>query len=251
MRTGYKIKEQDKLHFVTVSVRRSLEATPNGVKIMLHRGTKLLVILFSIASLASCSRYKEYDAKEIQKIRERSMDYSLSILGHDEYWDIYNKINDSINVWKANDLKYYKYFGVSKDYMVDSILCVNKSGNKLITSILLKQLLKDGVQDDIWYFYGVKIKGNWCFFDGPTMVLLREAYQKDIHQPLSFEKLKQIATFNIYRHYLKKNEQSEWEINERFFSDLTSVAWCGDCVTQEQWDAAYMRQIYENWSRKK
>jgi hypothetical protein len=30
MRTGYKIKEQDKLHFVTISARRSLQATPNG-----------------------------------------------------------------------------------------------------------------------------------------------------------------------------------------------------------------------------
>ena len=39
------------------------------------------------------------------------------------------------------------------------------------------------------------------------------------------------------------------EINERFFHDLTSVAWCTDCVTQEDWNSAYMRQVYENWQQ--
>jgi hypothetical protein len=61
--------------------------------------------------------------------------------------------------------------------------------------------------------------------------------------------MKQIATSNIYRRNLKKTKPGDWEVNENFFSDLTSVAWCGDCVTQEQWDAAYMRQVHENWSK--
>jgi hypothetical protein len=82
------------------------------------------------------------------------------------------------------------------------------------------------------------------------MVLPREYYQKDIHMPLSFEKLKQIATSNIYRRYLVKNKKGEWETSDRFFSDLTSGAWCPDCVTQEQWDSAYIRQINRNWSKR-
>ena len=83
------------------------------------------------------------------------------------------------------------------------------------------------------------------------MVLLREYYQKDVHVPLSFEKLKQITTSNIYRGYLKENKQGEWKINDAFFSDLISVAWCTDCATQEDWNAAYMRQVHENWQNKK
>jgi hypothetical protein len=86
------------------------------------------------------------------------------------------------------------------------------------------------------------------FFSGPTLVLPREYYQKDT--PLSFEKLKQIATDHIYRRYLIKNKQGNWEINERFFSDLTSVAWCTDCVTQEQWDSAYIQQVHMNWNKR-
>jgi hypothetical protein len=224
-------------------------------KVMLHQGIKLLVMFFLIATVVSCSKYKKYDAKEIQETRKRSMDRSLSILGHDEYWDIYNKINDSINVWKANDLKYYRYFGVSKGYMVDSVLCVNKNGDKLITSILLQQLLKDGEQDDVWYFYGVKVKGNWYFFDGATIVVSRGYYQKYIHQPVSYEVLSQIATSNIYRSYLKKNEQGEWEINERFFERISSknsenrgYGGCVDCKTEEEY---YMHLVERNWKNRK
>jgi hypothetical protein len=222
---------------------------PNGGKIMLHRGNKLFVILLLITTVVSCNRYKEYDAKEIKKIRDNATSMSKSILGEEEYNLIYSNMNDTINVWN----KYHRYYGVSKTNMVDSILCVNKSGDKLITSILLKQVLKDGEQENIIYFYGVKIKGNWYFFYGATMVLLREAYQKDIHQPLSFEKLKQIATWNIYRGYLRKNRQGEWEVNERFFSGMSNknmtvsgYGSCFDCKTEEEY---YMYLVRRNWSQ--
>jgi hypothetical protein len=183
------------------------------------------------------------------------MDYSLSILGHDEYWDVYSKINDSINVWKANDLEEYRYFGVlDEKYKVDSILCVNKNGDKLRTSILLR-LSKDGEGDEVRYFYGVKIKGVWCFFIGEYLVLPREYYQEDIHTPLSFEEIKQIVSFNLYRHYLRKNGQGEWEVNERFFSGMSNknmtvsgYGSCFDCKTEEEY---YMYLVKRNWSRKK
>jgi hypothetical protein len=45
MSTGYKIKEQDKLHFVTISARRSLQATPNGVMVMKN---KLFLVAISL-----------------------------------------------------------------------------------------------------------------------------------------------------------------------------------------------------------
>jgi hypothetical protein len=208
-------------------------------------------MLLLVITVVSCNRYKEYNVREIQEIRKRSMDKSLSILGRDEYWDIYNKINDSINVWKINNLGLYKYYDVSKEYLADSILCVNESGNKLITSILLKQLLKEGVQDDVKYFYGVKIQGQWYFFGGPTLVLPREYYQEDIHQPLSFEKLKQIATWNIYRSYLKRNAQGEWEINDRFFWNLSKYdAYSRPFTTQDAYDESWLQLMRENWNKR-
>jgi hypothetical protein len=218
---------------------------------MLHQGNKIFRILVFIVSFAACDRYKEYNVKEMQGIRKQSAEKSQSIVGYDEYWKIYNKINDSINVWKSNKLGYYKYYDVSKKYLVDSVMCINIFGNKLRTNILLKQLLKEGVQDDIKYFYGVKISGEWYFFAGETLVLPREYYQKDIHTPLSFEKLKQIATVNIYRRYLIKNKQSEWKVNEKFFENLSKYdAYNRPFTTQDSYDESWLQLMKENWNKR-
>jgi hypothetical protein len=174
-------------------------------------------MLLLIAAFASCSRYKEYNAKEINKIRDNAISMSKSLLGEDEYNMIYDNMNDSINNWIENKLRNYTYWTSVINYQVDSVLCVNEKQNKVITSILLPCVNKECLSDEIKYFYGVKIKGEWYFFGGSTMHIPREYYQKDIHTPLSFEKLKQIATSNIYRSYLKKNKKGEWEINKKFF----------------------------------
>ena len=216
---------------------------------MLNRENRQIMLCFILCIISfGCKRYKTYDTKEINDIREKSIAKVHSIIGKDEYFKIYAAIKDSIEDWKFHNLGYYKYMGVSKDYLIDSILCVNKKGNKLITTILQKQLLEDGVQDDIWYFYGVKINTQWYFFCGPTLVLPREFYQEDIHTPLSFEKLKQIATNNIYRRYLKKGEKGEWEINEHFFDQVIpagNLKQRSRLKTEEE----YVRFMVEvNWS---
>ena len=217
---------------------------------MLRQGNKLYFIVLLLLFFVSCNKYKKYNSKEIDNIRNNSIKMAQSIIGANEYKRIHTNMIDSINVWANNELGYYKYYNRTKNYLIDSVICLNKNGDKCITTILLRQLLKTGVQDDIEFFYGVKINERWYFFPGLTMVLPRENYQKDVHTPLSFEKLKQIATWNIYRGYLKQNQLGKWEINEEFFSDLTSVAWCTNCNTQEQWNEAYLRQVRENWQKK-
>lgn len=104
--------------------------------------------------------------------------------------------------------------------------------------------------DDITYLNGVKIADKWYFFSGGTLFLPRKYYQKDIHTSLSFEKMKQLAIKEIYSTYLKKGANGEWEVNEKFFADLTSGAWCTDCKTQTQWDSAYLVQVRLNWQKR-
>jgi hypothetical protein len=217
---------------------------------MLHQESKLLVILCLITFFASCSRYKKYDAKEITDIRNNAVTMSKSLIGENSYNLIYNNLNDSIHNWIENQIDYIKYYNEEREWVIDSVMCINSNGNKLVTSVLKRSMYDNSNTDFIDYFYGVRIKREWYFFRGAGMVLPREYYQKDIHTPLSFEKLKQIAASNIYRRYLVKNKKGEWEINDRFFDDLTSGAWCSDCVTQEQWDSAYIRQINRNWSKR-
>jgi hypothetical protein len=156
---------------------------------------------------------------------------------------IYKQINDSITNWIKFELGYFKYLGNSIDYKVDSLICFNSSKNKLTTCIHKRQFLKEGVSDDLQFFHGVKISEDWFFFEGPSVMLLRERYQNDIHTALSFQKMHEIALKEIYSGYL--NEKGE--INDSFFSDLTSGAWCTDCKTQQDWDNAYLMWVRRNW----
>jgi hypothetical protein len=220
-------------------------------KDMLHPENKIFSLLFFVIFIASCNKYKEYSIKETEAIRKRCIENSQANFGYNEYWKVYNNINDSINNWKDNNFGLYKYFSKGKglNHRVDSVLCFNENKDKFITTIF-SQCIDDCVSDEIWHFYGVRIKGRWYFFEGPTLVLPREYYQEDIHTPLSFEKLKQIATAHIYSGYLKKGIGRQRKINDAFFRDITSGAWCTDCVTQEDWDKKYLSIIREKWTKR-
>lgn len=104
------------------------------------------------------------------------------------------------------------------------------------------RLSVDDNHDGMNYFYGVRIKGGWYFFKGPNIFLPRQYYQKDVHKPLSFSKLHEIAMQEIFNGYLIQNAKSIWEINDRFFSDFTSGAWYRwkRPNTQAQWDSVYL-----------
>jgi hypothetical protein len=174
----------------------------------------------------------------------------MSITDADEYYRVYNKARDSVNYWIKNNLS--SYVGLKLNtWQIDSLVCFNKDANKCIMALLMQSVFfKKAVMDDITYLNGVKIADKWYFFSGGTLFLPRKYYQKDIHTSLSFEKMKQLAIKEIYSTYLKKGANGEWEVNEKFFADLTSGAWCTDCKTQTQWDSAYLVQVRLNWQKR-
>ena len=187
---------------------------------MLRQENKLLfLLLFCLLFSQSCSKYKTYDTKKINNERKTVVTISQSMIGENEYKNVYIQMNDSVHSWIKNKLGWYKYYDGQRELVIDSVFCVNKRTDKLIASIL-KRCLDDCVQDNIEYFYGVRIKQQWYFFEGPNLTLPREYYQEDIHTPLSFAKLQQIATAHIYRGYLKQGKKGQWEINERFFDQI-------------------------------
>ncbi len=220
---------------------------------MLKQESKLKIFwgLLSLSFLAlSCSEFTRLDEKGLTKKREIFMKTSMNIIGEQNYWSVYNQINDSINNWKKQKLEWYDEDSTKSQYQIDSLLCFNAQGDKMITTRMARGLEDNSTMDAVLYYYGVKIERKWYFFSGPIMHVPRKYYQKDIHTPLSFEKLKLIATSNMYSGYLKKNLWGKWEINEGFFSDLTSQAWCSDCVTQEDWNKRYLSIIRRKWSKK-
>jgi len=106
--------------------------------------------------------------------------------------------------------------------------------------------------DGITYFYGIKISGGWYFFAGPYLVLPRIGYQKDLHTPLSFTKLHEIAMDTVFKGYLKKNKETgEWEINDAFFARFYERdAYNFPFTTQEAWDESWLRLMRENWKHR-
>jgi len=222
---------------------------------MLNRENKLFFLLFIVGVLffTACknNKYKEYNTEEIATIRERAMATSQSILGQETYFAIYQMANDSILNWSKNELGLWKYFGNLTDYRLDSVFCVNEAADRIVFSIFRRTMIDDAFSDGISYFYSKKIRNTWYFFEGAYMVLPRESYQKGIRTPLGFEKLKQIATYNIYRGYLKKNNQGEWKINDRFFSTFNKDAYNYPFTTQEAWEESWLKLARENWTKKR
>lgn len=177
---------------------------------MLKLENRILLHVFLLLVLVSCDNEK----KQIDRTIEFAK-VSKSLIGEKEYSKVYLAINDSINNWALNNLGYYQYFGKSKKYFLDSLLCFNETKNRMIACIEMQQLLKEGVADDIDVLYGEKINNEWFFFTGANIFIPREMIKNhDIHTPLSYQQLHQIALKEVYGGYLKK----DGEINEAWFT---------------------------------
>jgi hypothetical protein len=212
---------------------------------MFNQIIKIIVFVLSIFIVFSCNTQSDTNiAKTV----------SIDKIGYENYMKIYKSANDSINCWRNNYLKGFiktKY----DNWKLDSLMCFNQDKDKFISAILIQSsFFKSAVQDDIWYFYGVKIKGKWYFFQGSSVVLPREMYQENTNIPLSFEKLHEIAMKQIYGGYLKPKGflgLGGYEINEDFFRDIeVRDAYNYPFTTQESWEESWLRLMRENWAKK-
>ncbi len=172
---------------------------------------------------------------------------SISIVGEKEYKKVLCAILDTAYQWKK-----YKIFGsLDSTYStscIDSLLCFNKEKNKVVFANLYKSLAKDAVADGLFYFYGVKINNQWYFFRGAYVHLPRNMYQKDVHNPLSFAKLHEIALKEIFGGYLTK----DGEINEQFFKDnFEDTGWGVTSGKKEDFEKAYLQKVANNWYSEK
>lgn len=186
---------------------------------------------------------------------------TIKIVGEVNYKELYSKACDSINSWTTNKLGYFKFCGVSKNCLLDSLICINSSGTRLIGCILKQQLLEEGVADDIDYFYGEKINNNWVFFTGPNIFIPRSMIEnQNIHRALSFQQLHQIALKEVYSGYFDPNGN----INEKWFNaHFEGSGWGGFvkpgrqddpflhgaiCNTKkEYYEAVHLQSAKNNW----
>ena len=220
---------------------------------MLHHVNKLYCLLL-IVIIAGCHR--EPSSDELRQKREEALQISISTIGQDEYWKVYNAMNDSVKVWAENELWFYKYFNRDSidygvEYQIDSLLCFNTQKNMCLTGILRQSTSQDTQMDGIWHFFGIKIDDQWYFSDGAALILPRESYQKEIHTPLSFEKLKELAMKHLYINYLRKGKDGKMEINEAFFDYYNKYdAYSNPVTTEAERDSSWIKACKDNWKQK-
>jgi len=206
------------------------------IKAMFFRGSSLLLLALVIYACNSSTREESerYLTKSISAIKTR-----------EEYYKIYNAAKDSIATWALNEIGYYKYFGVSKNYLLDSLLCFNSDGTRLITSILSYHTDSNAKADGIDFFYGELINGKWYFSSGAYLTLPRELYNDNVKAALTFSELNEIALKEVYAGYL----DAFGNINEDWFTQhFENVGRCAACKTREDFQKNTVLGVAAQWS---
>ena len=237
---------------------------------MLHHGIKKTLIAITLAVICFACTNRE------GKSHEQTLLYTIysERIAGENYTRIYKMAKDTLENWKLNHLKNFQYLSLYP-FHLDSLICFNKERNKMISAILVSDTTKinNTGSDALSFFYGIEINSKWYFFSGATVVLPREIYQKDMHTPLSFAKLHEIAMKEVFSGYLIKKKkyvgfwknifapEYEYEINDNFFSELDRIV--RDAREQEEkyhgrsfksteeymdWFAKYSVEV--NWHKK-
>lgn len=209
-------------------------------KVMLKQGIKIIVVLF----LGSCGL--KNDPNKIK-------DESVKVVGITAYNNVVSLINDSVNLWKLNKLQNYIEVKTETRYVVDSLLCFNKKGDRLITCLLGTTLLKPPT-GGITFLYGEKINNQWYFFSGANIFIPYEMKESKDNNPFDFSQLHNIALKEIYGGYLKSNG----EINDAWFTSLFEGAgWANwddspekiKNYTRKDYEQLHLKKVRGNWSR--
>ena len=208
---------------------------------MLNHVIRCTALILLMVSMACHQQWREDSERNFEILK-----ISRAIISSHEYNAIYQQVSDSLNTWCLAKLPGYQSIW-SFDYRLDSVLCFNSQKDRMVTAILVRCHRYECETDDVHYFYGTKIKGKWYFFQGGgTMVVIREHYQKDVHTPVSFEKLHELAMNNMLRGYIKKNKAGIWQINEAFFTHhFEGVNW-GDFNKQTHEDTVARGKRFTN-----
>lgn len=155
---------------------------------------------------------------------------------------IYKSLVDSFKIWTINKLSSVEA-EILYPYKVDSLICFNTNKTRLISCRHLYVNIPDATSDDLQYIYGEKIGQNWFFLKGPAIVIPREMIKgQDIHQPLSYIQMHQVALKEVYGGYL----DADGKINENWFTNHFEDRGWGSINNQSYFDWCFKGKRYTN-----
>lgn len=202
---------------------------------MLDRG-KITIICICAILIESCSN------SNLEKEK------SLLISGKSEYITTYRNLCDSVANWTANKLGLYTFEKGKFEYQIDSLLCFNKSFDRVIACILMQTIEKPSSSDGIIYMYGEKTNDKWYFARGASIVIPRSMVAgHPENEPLSYQQLHEIALKEVYSGYLN----AMGNINEDWFKmHFENIGMCADCKTSEDFKKNFLQGAQALWSHK-
>ncbi|MBK9285262.1 MAG: hypothetical protein IPM51_13255 [Sphingobacteriaceae bacterium] len=186
---------------------------------MLKKEIKLIILFFL---LLSCNNLQQKDNTDLY------FQVSINSSSDTVYKEVQNNINDSVFHWRINKLsEYTQEIGVT-DFIVDSLICFNKSANKIIVATLWRTYVNPSPTAAIGKLLGEKIGDKWYFFSSSSSIFIpNEMKKKDTTSYFSYQQLHEIALKEVYSGYLINGQ-----INENWFkAHFEGIAW-GDFKNQ-------------------
>lgn len=134
-----------------------------------------------------------------------------------KYKDTYTAVNDTLKIWLRDSImstRMANYF----PYQIDSVFIFNRDSTRIFTTInFSSSTLKNDIADMICEFGGAKIHGKWYFFFGANMVVPREMFGDKVYEPLSFERLSEVAHQQMHSKFWRQDSTGKYAPNERLF----------------------------------
>jgi hypothetical protein len=228
---------------------------------MLIRDNKIFLIAIILCVCFSCENKKKDKNEETTLFKV----FSRKQVTKNTYNLVYELANDSVKEWVNHNLKGYEYIRINT-WRIDSLICFNQKADKCVMALCKQSTFyKDQDADGITFLYGAKIMNKWYFFSGAFIVIPRKMYQKDIHTPLSFAKLHEIAMKEVFNGYLieKKTKKDlgwwknlfspeyEYDLNEDFFKQMESRNLDGTYGPfLKSFEECVLWQVRKNWENR-
>jgi len=212
---------------------------------MLKSGIRFLFLLIVSCFLLSCNENKSKGGEYVNQ-------------NFKHFSNLYKILNDSIEYYKheklVSFLNIYKETWIidTIEYLqIDSLLCVNSKGDKVITTMNYSMgKCKDCAMDMVTKILGKKINGKWYFFQGANLVVPRDMYGKDAMHPLSFHELSQIARTEFLSGALVKGKNGKYVVDDNWVDEhFYNLGW-GRFKDTAKYDSVHWFYITDKWKHK-
>lgn len=191
---------------------------------------------FICLALFSCSENVQYKKNSLLK------EESIKVVTKTEYESVYNNLKDSVKLWTLNQLTLYTFKKGEFSYAIDSLICFNSSGNRMINALHSITERSDGTSDGLIFMYGEKIDSKWYFFRGGAVIISRKILNQEVNKPLKYNILHEAALKEVYSGYLNM----AGKINEKWFTSHFEGPGWGDLSTQHYSDWCLKGKRYTN-----